>query len=127
MPCQANLKHSNSEIEDCTRPWTFEPESFDYIHMRWLLGSIGNWEAAFTEAYKALKPGGWLESFEASNICESDDDTVAETSALGQWGKIFLNFGESIGRPFSIVPDETQKKAMQVAGFVDIDEANYKV
>jgi len=95
--------------------------------MRWLLGSIGNWEVAFTEAYKALKPGGWLESFEASNICESDDDTVAETSALGQWGKIFLNFGESIGRPFSIVPDETQKKAMQVAGFVDIDEANYKV
>ena len=117
----------NSEIEDCTRDWTFEPETFDYIHIRWLIGSVSDWEAVFTEAYKALKPGGYLESFEGAAIVESDDNTVSETSALGQWGKIFINFGESIGRPFTIVPDEVQKKAMHAAGFVEIDEANYKV
>lgn len=117
----------NSEIEDCTRDWTFEPETFDYIHIRWLIGSVSDWEAVFTEAYKALKPGGYLESFEGAAIVESDDNTVSETSALGQWGKLFINFGESIGRPFTIVPDEVQKKAMQAAGFVEIDEANYKV
>ena len=57
----------------------------------------------------------------------SDDESVPETSALGQWGKIFIKFGESIGRSFTIVGDNVQSKAMEAAGFVDVQEANFKV
>ena len=52
---------------------------------------------------------------------------MTETSAISQWGKIFNNFGESINRPFTIVTDGTQRKAMEAAGFVDIRESNHKV
>lgn len=91
------------------------------------MGSIANWEALLTEAYRSLKPGGWIESFEGAAYFESDDGTLTEANALGQWGKLFANFGESIGRPFTLVADGIQKKAMESAGLVDIEEVEYKV
>lgn len=95
--------------------------------MRWLVGSVSNWEALYEQAYKALRPGGWLESYEGAPIMECDDGSVPENSAMGQWGKIFINFGEQIGRSFTVVADEVQPKAMRAAGFVDIKETNFKV
>ncbi|CAJ0552277.1 Ff.00g062560.m01.CDS01 [Fusarium sp. VM40] len=59
-----NLKF---EIEDCTQEWTFAPNSADHIHIRWLIGSIPDWNQLFREAYKTCKPGGWVESFEPSS------------------------------------------------------------
>lgn len=91
------------------------------------MGSISDWEALLTEAYRALKPGAWVESFEGAAYFESDDGTLTEAHALGQWGKLFANFGETIERPFTLVADGIQKRAMRAAGFVDIHEAEYKV
>lgn len=91
------------------------------------MGSVADWDALYAEAYRALRPGGWIESYEAFGCIVSDDDSVPPTSALGQWGKIFINFGEVIGRPFTIVPDRVQPKGMAAAGFVDIKEVDFKV
>ena len=95
--------------------------------MRWLLGSIVDWTELFKQAYLSCKPGGWLESFETSSRFESDDGSVVETSALGQWGKIFDEGSKVFGRSFSVVDDGIQRKAMEEAGFVDIEEFNFKV
>ncbi|SPO06261.1 related to TAM domain methyltransferase [Cephalotrichum gorgonifer] len=118
-----NLKF---EIDDCTLAWTYPPNSIDYVHIRYLIGSIGDWEAVFKQAYQAIAPGGWLESQEVSGVYESDDGTVKEMSALDQWGKILHNFGKTIGRSFTIYADGIQRKAMEAAGFVDIHEVNLK-
>jgi len=95
--------------------------------MRWLLGSIVDWTALFKQAYLTLKPGGWLESFETSSQYDSDDGSVTETSALGQWGKIFEQGGKVFGRSFTVVDDGIQRKAMEESGFVDIQEFVFKV
>lgn len=60
-------------------------------------------------------------------MIESDDDTVKETSAMGQWGKFFIEGGKKLGRPFTVLTDDMQKKGMEEAGFVDIEELNFKV
>jgi hypothetical protein len=60
-------------------------------------------------------------------MVKSDDGTVREDSALGQWGKFFLKGGEKSGRPFTVFEDGLQRKAMEAAGFVDIEEFNFKV
>ena len=95
--------------------------------MRWLTGSIPDWNALFAEAYETCKPGGWVESFEPSSILESDHGPVPEDSAVGQWGKFFIEGSATTGRSFTVVEDELQRKGMEAAGFVDIGEFSFKV
>ncbi|RSL84823.1 hypothetical protein CEP51_003664 [Fusarium floridanum] len=115
------------EIDDCTQDWTFAPNSLDYIHMRWLVGSIVDWPQLFKEAYKCLKPGGYIESHEALSRMDCDDGSIHEKSAMHQWGKFFVEGGKKIGRSFTIVEDGVQRKGMEEAGFVNIEERNFKV
>ncbi|KAK4449736.1 S-adenosyl-L-methionine-dependent methyltransferase [Podospora aff. communis PSN243] len=114
------------EIEDCCQPWTFPDNDFDFVHMRGLVGSIDDWNALLKRAYDSLKPGGWLQSFEPSVVWETDDGTLPKDSALYQWGPIFTEWGAKSGRSFTVLEDGLQRKAMESAGFVDIDEFNTK-
>lgn len=95
--------------------------------MRYLYGSIGDWSALFKEAFRTCKPGGWAESFEASPRLESDDGSVTENSAMNEWGKFFIEGGKKLGRPFTIIEDDLQKRYMEEAGFVDIQTRDLKV
>ncbi|KAL1850181.1 hypothetical protein VTK73DRAFT_9734 [Phialemonium thermophilum] len=115
------------QIDDCTQEWTFAPDTFDYVHIRWLVGSIVDWTALYKEAFRALKPGGYLEDAEPSPYLESDDGTVHDKSAMSQWGKFFVEGGKKIGRSFTIVEDGVQRKAMEEAGFVDIQEIDSRI
>lgn len=123
----ADLHLLPSQIDDCTQEWTFAPNSLDYVHIRFLSGCIADWAALFKQAYKCLKPGGLIESMEPSANIESDDETVEESSAMGQWGKIFIEGGQKIGRTFTVFQDNVQSKSLEEAGFVDLHEHQYKV
>ncbi|OTA57427.1 S-adenosyl-L-methionine-dependent methyltransferase [Hypoxylon sp. EC38] len=118
-----NLKF---EVDDVTQPWTYEPNSFDYIHLRWLTGSVPDWYALYREIFKALKPGGYFEHKESSCLLISDDGTVAEGSAIDQWGKVFTEAGKKFGRTFSVVEEGLQRKGMEAAGFEIIEEIDMK-
>ncbi|KAK0613250.1 S-adenosyl-L-methionine-dependent methyltransferase [Immersiella caudata] len=115
------------EIEDCTGPWSFEPNSFDYVHLRFLLGSIDNWDLLMQRAFEACAPGGYIESFEPSSYLESDDGTVTGKMAMGQWGKLFVEGGRRMGRSFEVYQKGTVRAALEKAGFVDVHEENFKV
>lgn len=116
-----------SEIEDCTQTWTFDENSIDYVHMRYLIGSIKDWPALMKEAFRVCKPGGYVESYEGSPDMESDDDTVPKDSAMADWGPIFKEAGAKISRPFTILHEDLARKAMEEAGFVDIESRDFKV
>ncbi|KAI1122007.1 S-adenosyl-L-methionine-dependent methyltransferase [Nemania abortiva] len=118
-----NLKF---EIDDVTQPWTYAPNSFDYIHMRWLIGAVPDWYALFREVFQTLKPGGIFESKESSCIIQSDDGTVPYGSALDQWGRVFSEAGRKFGRSFQPLEENLQILAMEAAGFVDIKIYNMK-
>lgn len=117
----------SSEIDDCTREWTYDENTIDFVHVRWLVGSIADWTALFKEAYKCLKPGGWLESHEPSSAFENEGEPFDDKSALSQWGKIFVKGGIKFGRSFTLFQDQIQRKAMEAAGFVEIGERDIKV
>ncbi|KAF5650286.1 methyltransferase [Fusarium sp. NRRL 25303] len=115
------------QIDDCTQEWTFKENSLDYVHMRFLVGSIVDWPGLFKQAYKCLKPGGYIESHEASPCIGSDDNSVSEDSAMGQWGKVFMEGGRKLQRPFSVLEDNVQVESMKEAGFVNVEEEEIKV
>lgn len=97
------------------------------MHIRYLIGSIADWGKLYKQAFAALKPGGYLESYEASPNVYTDDDSLPPKSATAQWGPLFIEGGKLIGRSFTIVDEKLQRKAMEEAGFVDIEERNVKV
>ncbi|KAF5614743.1 amidohydrolase family [Fusarium sp. NRRL 52700] len=115
------------EIEDFNQDWTFPAESFDYVHLRYLVGCVPNWDNLFEQAFKVLKPGGWVESFEASAIIESDDDSVKPDSALAQWGPIFIKASKTIGNTFTVVGDNLQRPGIEKAGFTDVKQWDSKL
>ncbi|CAG7557400.1 unnamed protein product [Fusarium equiseti] len=92
----------------------------------WLMGSIGNWNAFLSEVFRVCKPGGWVASHEASSIISSPDGTVEPDSALSHWGKFFIEGSKKIGTDFSVVENGTQREAMERAGFVNIQEFNFR-
>lgn len=65
-PTQPSFVPPNLEfqIDDAQMEWTFEPETFDFIHIRYLQGSIEDWDKLYGQVYKALKPGGWFQHIE---------------------------------------------------------------
>ena len=115
------------EIDDCEQEWTFAPDSFDFVHCGYMMGGVSDWPRLFRQAYTALRPGGWLESFECEADYRSDDGTIPRDSAMMTWSDLFREGGERLGRPFTIVTEETQKKSMEAAGFVDITVKNIKL
>ncbi|TVY73878.1 putative methyltransferase tdiE [Fusarium oxysporum f. sp. cubense] len=128
-PIQPSWVPPNLEfhIDDCTQPWTFAPDSIDFVHMRYLFGSIKDWSALFKEAFRTCRPGGWVESHEASAMMESEDETVTDTSAMHEWGRFFIEGGKKMGQPCTIIEDDLQQKCMREAGFEDIQVADYKI
>lgn len=95
--------------------------------MRYMTGSLRDWFNLFDQAFQCVKPGGYVESFEAAPRFESDDGTVRDDSAMAQWGRLFVEGGKKIGRSFTMVDEGTQKSAMEKAGFINIQEHEVKV
>ncbi|KAI1042017.1 hypothetical protein LB505_011606 [Fusarium chuoi] len=114
------------EIEDCNDTWTFQPDSFDFIHMRFMLGSITDWTATFRESFTACAPGGWVESYEVSSTMESDDNSIPYGSAMKRWGEVFEEGGQRAGRSFAMIREDVQRKSMEEAGFVNIHVVDLK-
>jgi hypothetical protein len=44
------------EIDDCASEWTFQVDSFDFIHVRGLYGCIRDWPEFYREEYKYVYP-----------------------------------------------------------------------
>ncbi|RSL39652.1 hypothetical protein CEP51_016787 [Fusarium floridanum] len=114
------------EIEDFTRSWTWEEDHFDYVHSRNLAGNVPDWPHLFGQAFKCLRPGGYLESHEQS-LCfyfrdpiPSDPDLKDLIKAIDDWNLIFRRMEGSLQRSFTVADDETQGKAMNEAGFIDL-------
>ena len=40
------------ELDDVQLEWTYQPNSFDYIHVRCMLGAIQDWAHLYREIYK---------------------------------------------------------------------------
>ncbi|KAL2814247.1 S-adenosyl-L-methionine-dependent methyltransferase [Aspergillus granulosus] len=110
-------------IDDCTDEWLYEKESFDYIHIRGMYGSVGDWDTLYKKAYEHLKPGGYIEHWEPSVQAKSDDGTTIGT-VYEEWTELALRAGDAFGKTLRIV-DETKGRITK-AGFVDVVEKRFK-
>ncbi|KAH8648895.1 methyltransferase family protein [Tricladium varicosporioides] len=117
-----NLKF---ELDDAQLEWTYRPDSFDYIHVRCMLGAIQDWAHLYREIYKCTKPGGYIEHLEISIMFKSEDGSVTEDHFMAQWSKTLLHAAEQLGKTFAIY--DFNYEMITKAGFVDVVEKKFKV
>ncbi|KAI0839508.1 S-adenosyl-L-methionine-dependent methyltransferase [Hypoxylon sp. FL0890] len=115
------------ELDDCTQPWTWTANSFDFVHMRYLIGGIADWDELLRQAYRVTRPGGWVQSCEPNVHIRSDDGTVAPDSAYETfWNMLYRDATEKLGFSFNPVEENVQRRAFEVAGFRNIEVRDYK-
>jgi hypothetical protein len=95
--------------------------------MRNLTGVIKDWPHVFDEAFRCTSPGGLVESREQSFILKSDNESIEPRGALEEMGNIFKKAGHKTGCSFTIVDEGAQRKLMEEAGFVDVEEVVMRV
>ncbi|KAL2258673.1 hypothetical protein VTK26DRAFT_7948 [Humicola hyalothermophila] len=115
------------EIDDANLDWTWPDNTFDFVHVRFLIGCIEDWRKFYREAYRCCKPGGWIEHQEPSLLWFAQGEDVPEDSPMGQWGKVFQEGGRKFGRTFTLVDEGGQQKYMEEAGFTDITVKEFQV
>lgn len=114
------------EMEDAEQEWTFSPNSFDYIHMRTLGGSIQDWAKLFQQSYDTLRPGGWIETYETDCVFSSDNCELPDDSPLRLWTDYFTEAGKLMRRTFHVLRDNVQVEGIRAAGFENIEVVSMK-
>ena len=127
-PIQPNWVPSNCKfyVDDAESEWAFSPAvQFDLIHGRSLCGGIADWPKFYSQAYKNLKPGGWLEMQEHEAWLRSDDDTINNAKWTSEWNRAMDDASIKFGKRLNVA--EYHKKWIHDAGFVNVEEDVFKV
>ncbi|KAL2353359.1 S-adenosyl-L-methionine-dependent methyltransferase [Cryomyces antarcticus] len=125
-PTQVNIAPPNVtfEIDDSQSVWTYPENSFDYIHIRGLFGSISDWPRFYKECFTHIQPGGFLEHFEFSVIARAEDGSLTPGNPFTRWSQNAKEAGDKIGKTFEIA--EHTKYLIAQAGFIDVVEERFK-
>ncbi|KAK1757039.1 S-adenosyl-L-methionine-dependent methyltransferase [Echria macrotheca] len=127
-PTQPNWVPPNCvfELDDASKTWTFPDNTFDYIHIRYMIGCFKDWPAVYKECLRCLKPGGWLEHMDCSSLVQSDDPGPKDP-IWKEWSAIFDHVQEATGNNFNLIDNFEIAKFMEEAGFTNIQKKLVKV
>lgn len=111
------------EIDDAEEEWDYHRE-FDYIHVRSMGGSIGDWPRLLEQAYKHLKPGGWVELMDFETWATTDDNSLPLDSPYQEFQVKLGEAARMFGKEMNISP--RYKGFVEDAGFARVNEEQYK-
>ncbi|KAF7548002.1 hypothetical protein G7Z17_g7347 [Cylindrodendrum hubeiense] len=125
-PIQPTLVPPNATflVDDVEAEWTYS-EPMDLIYLRFLVGSISDWDKLLGQAFQNLSPGGWVETADAVYPLACDDGTVTEDQAVYKWGNLMRDGAAKFpGRSLDTSMELKQKMLDQ--GFTNVTEKWYK-
>ncbi|KAE8153371.1 S-adenosyl-L-methionine-dependent methyltransferase [Aspergillus avenaceus] len=105
-------------IDDVSEEWAFPHDSFDFIHVRCLAGTLADWPYFLKQCFRHLKPGGKIESSECRTHLLCDDGSYPKDSYTHKWVNEFNRIAQKNGRPFDLFPQF--KGLLQEASFTNI-------
>ena len=127
-PIQPTAVPPNLEFQvmDADEEWTFN-QKFDLIHTRLMNGfSIKSWPFFYDQAYKVMKPGGWVEHQEFDNDFKSDDGTMPSDGAVRRWQDLWEEGIAKFGLTGRCFP-ETMKQQMEERGFNNVHIRTFRL
>ncbi|KIW99890.1 uncharacterized protein Z518_10818 [Rhinocladiella mackenziei CBS 650.93] len=105
------------EIDDVEDPWTYG-NPFDYIHSRYMAGSIKDWPRLMEQCYVHLKPGGWVEFQDFDIDYYSQDGSLTPDHALRRWLTTAYGAEKQTGR--TLCPGKYLERWVHEAGFTNV-------
>ncbi|KAL4816687.1 S-adenosyl-L-methionine-dependent methyltransferase [Aspergillus spinulosporus] len=105
------------EVDDVESEWP--PRApFDFIHSRYMCGSIEDWPRLAQQAYNQLKPGGWIEFQEFHLVNYSEDGSLKEGNNVNRFYELLREALDKINRPVTI--GKELERIVREAGFVNV-------
>ncbi|KAJ9665692.1 hypothetical protein H2201_004176 [Coniosporium apollinis] len=97
-PIQPSLVPPNVrfEVDDIENEWVFSAP-FDYIHARYLAGSLKDWPRLLQQAYRFTKPGGWVEFQDFDMRFYTTSGEFRPGCAMDQWSTEIITGIKSFG------------------------------
>ncbi|RPA93445.1 S-adenosyl-L-methionine-dependent methyltransferase [Choiromyces venosus 120613-1] len=114
------------EIDDCEEDWPFPDNHFSFVHIRNLVGSVRDWDRIYAQAYRTLKPGGWIELKDHFRPLECDNGTLKPDNVLRTWVDNFEKATNIAGISWGTAAAEFRPN-LEKAGFKAVTEQIHKV
>ncbi|KAL7268303.1 hypothetical protein RUND412_009076 [Rhizina undulata] len=111
-----NLKF---EVDDMEDEWTYQRDSFDMIFIRHMAGFLYDWPKLYRQAFKALKPGGWIELQDFCDFFCADDDSLPPNSTILEFESYWEKGTNDCGREWKRAAPSMEPGLKEV-GYVDV-------
>lgn len=98
-----------SFLVDNFENWAFKENKFDFIHIRLISGCVKDLQKLYRDAFRSLKPGGWLEHTEINNTPDGD------CKHWRKYADYCQSAAEKKGRSFDLA--DKIEPCMRTAGF----------
>lgn len=112
------------QILDVETSWGFSPDYFDFIHVRDLDFVIHDWDMLLKQAFRHLKPGGFVEVACTDLIPASDDGSLPESSMFRSMCEKLTEALIFLGLANAALDFQ---KRVQRAGFVHVKQEVFKI
>lgn len=114
-------------VDDVEQDWHDEsagPE-YDFIHCRYMCGSIQDWPRLLRQCFASLKPGGYFELQEPVVEPYSEDDSLGADHRFVELMRHLHAACEKFGRPLN--QSSLLRRWFEDAGFTVVDEQRFKM
>ncbi|RAK80762.1 class I SAM-dependent methyltransferase [Aspergillus fijiensis CBS 313.89] len=111
-------------VDDVEKDWVGN-KPYDYIHCRYMAGSIRDWPRLIQQCYDNLAPGGWLELQESANTLYSEDGSLKPDSWMVKMMEGLLEAGDKIGQ--TLDPAPSFEGWVREAGFTNVQKHAFKL
>lgn len=113
------------EVDDAEDRWLYQPNSIDFVHVRFMFFGIRNWSKLVRQAMRALKPGGWIELTELHVVPESPDGTMPDPCQIKEFSSVIKPVAAEVGLDIDVA--QKFKGYLEMAGYEDVQEVVYEL
>ncbi len=118
-PIQPTYVPTNLEFQvaDMDDPWDMD-NRFDLVHTSNMHFNVKSWPRFYEEAFRSLRPGGWVENHEFNLAFTSDDGTLSPTGPTVRWCQLMNEGFSKMGTDGHLYPEQ-MKRQMEQIGYVN--------
>lgn len=112
------------EVDDIESRWAFGAP-FDFVFSRTLPCAVGDWPGLVSQAYRNVKPGGWVEFQDVDMVFYAEDGSYSPSSDTALWVHLLVGAARTAGK--EPCPGPRLEQWVRDAGFANVVHQKFKL